>query len=119
MRRSQKNSLNRRVLIIGKRRRAVMVLPPSAPVNLFVEPTETYLYSAWEDTAGNEDGFRLYRRAFDDPFQVVAEMPANQTEFYDGNVDMGVIYTYYVVAFNAGGESAPSNEAAGELTIAA
>ncbi len=113
------NRTKRRVLILGKRRRVVTVLPPAAPVNLGIEETPTYLRLFWDDASDNEDGFRLYRRAYSDPFELVAEVPADQTEFHDGNVEMGVIYTYYVVAFNVGGESTASNEVSGELTIAA
>ena len=107
------------MLVIGKRRRMVTVFPPAAPVNLGIEETPTYLRLFWDDASDNEDGFRLYRRAYSDPFELVAEVLADQTEFYDGNVEMGIIYTYYLVAFNSGGESAPSNEVSGELTIAA
>ena len=107
----------RRVLILGKRRRVVTVLPPAVPENLGIEETPSYLRLFWDDVSNNEDGFRLYRRAYADPFVLVAEVPADQTEFHDSNVEMGVIYTYYVVAFNVGGESAPSNEVSGELTI--
>lgn len=107
------------MLIIGRRRRVETLLPPNAPVNLGIEETPTYLRLFWDDASHNEDGFRLYRRAFQDPFELVAEVLADQNEFYDGNVEMGVIYTYYLVAFNSGGESGRSNEVSGELTIGA
>ncbi|MBA4148638.1 MAG: fibronectin type III domain-containing protein [Verrucomicrobia bacterium] len=118
----QKQKSNKRfVLIIGRRRRGTVPVsgPPAAPFILGLEAASTYLRLSWADLADNEEGFRIYRRAFDDPFEVVAEVLADQTEFYDGNVDMGVVYTYYLVAFSSGVESAPSNEVSGELTLSA
>jgi hypothetical protein len=108
---------NRRVFILGRRRRVVILMPPAAPQNLGIEETPTYLRLFWDDASNNEEGFRLYRRAFGDPFELTAEVLADQTEFYDGNVEMGVIYTYYLVAFNSAGESSASNEVSGELQI--
>lgn len=111
-----------RVLIIGRRRRGgSLVLPtePTAPINLVLQAETTYLHLAWEHTSADEDGFRIYRQAFDGPFEVVAEIIADQTEFYDGNVEMGVLYTYYIVAFNSAGHSAPSNQVSGEIGLGA
>ncbi|MBA4150595.1 MAG: fibronectin type III domain-containing protein [Verrucomicrobia bacterium] len=108
-----------RVLIIGRRRRTVPATVPPSPFILALQATATYLHLSWADLAQNEEGFRIYRKAYDDPFEVVAEVLADQTEFYDGNVEMGIIYTYYLVAFTSAGESAPSNEVSGELTLQA
>ncbi len=109
----------RLVLIIRRRKREETNVPPSAPMNLIVDASGTYLHLTWEHNGDTEEGFRIYRQAFGDPFEVIAEVIPNQTEFYDGNVEMGVIYTYYIVAYNSYGQSAPSNEMAAEILIGA
>lgn len=106
----------KRVLILGRRKRVITVLPPAIPLNLSMVINSTDFELTWEDVSNNEDGFRVYRQAFSDPFQVVAELLPDETLFIDGNVDSGVIYTYYVVSFNSGGESGQSNQVSGEIS---
>ena len=89
---------------------------PNAPSNLDVSPEEAFFILTWQDNSGDEAGFRVYRKAFTGPYGVAGEHPANTTGVGDGDVEPGVYYTYYVVAFNAGGESARSNEAGGEIS---
>jgi hypothetical protein len=106
------------VLIVGRRKRVVTILPPAVPLNLALTENPTDLELFWEDVSDNEDGFRLYRSAFSDPFELVAELGPGETYYVDGNIDTAIIYTYYVVSFNAGGESAQSNQVSGEIPAA-
>jgi fibronectin type 3 domain-containing protein len=84
-------------------------------LNLGLAVNETDFELVWDDVSENEDGFRIYRSAFSDPYELVAELGPDATTFNDGNIDPGIEYTYYIVAFNSGGESGPSNEVTGEL----
>ncbi len=115
------------VLELAKRRRKraaddveeELSVPP-APVGLSININVSDFFLVWVVTSESEDGCRLYRSAFGDPFELVAEISAdsetNDYEFYDAAVEMGVSYTYFVVAYNAAGESEPSNAVEGELT---
>ncbi len=107
----------RLVLIIRRRKREEENVPPLGPSNLYVSSTATYMHLTWEHTGDTEEGFRIYRQMFDGPFEIIAEVIPDQTEFYDGNVEMGVVYTYYIVAYNAYGQSAPSNQMSNEILI--
>ncbi|HEU5015105.1 MAG TPA: Ig-like domain-containing protein [Roseiflexaceae bacterium] len=60
----------------------------------------------WQDKSNNEDGFHIYRwRGEDLSWLLIGTVAANQTSFSDINVGCGSDYAYYVVAFNAAGES--------------
>lgn len=90
-----------------------VVEAPSAPTQLAasVASGTTVVVLAWTDTAGNEAGFRLERREAGGTFQSLTSSPANTTAFQDATARPETAYGYRVVAVNAGGESAPSNEA--------
>ena len=60
----------------------------------------------WMDNSGNEDGFHIERDK-GSGFVRFASVGANVTTYFD--VDARVGDDYRVVAFNAAGESAPSN----------
>jgi len=62
----------------------------------------------WEDTSDNEEGFRIYRITAKDTTKI-AEVGPNVTTYVDKNALSGACYV--VSAFNAGGESTPSNTA--------
>ena len=68
---------------------------------------------SWADTADDEFGFRLERRANDDVWQTAADLSADSTS--DSDSDSSVVpdtsYDYQVIAFNGAGDSAPSNRA--------
>ena len=89
------------------------IAPPNAPINLVAVDDLGSIALGWTDQSGNETGFRLYRKPFNDAFTLRAQLFANQTNFVDWTAELGVPYTYYVVAHNAAGESAHSNEATG------
>ena len=88
---------------------------PEAPSDLMVSPEEGFFIVNWLDNSSDETGFRVYRKAFSGPYGLWAVFPAETTGFGDYDVEPGVLYTYYVVAYNAGGESARSNEMSGML----
>jgi len=89
--------------------------PPIAPVNLQTiesacsvnkppnRPTSytNQFHLAWQDMSNNEDGFRVYRDG-----NLVAEVPANKTDVIDDlTARNNRPHYYYVVAYNAVGES--------------
>ena len=63
-------------------------------------------YLKWEDTSDNEDGFRIYRLTSKDTKRV-GEVGPNVTSYIDKDAVKGSCYV--VSAFNAAGESSPSN----------
>lgn len=89
---------------------------PAAPTNLraeFVDDRDIRLF--WKDNAGNEEGFRVYRKFekgnyIDKEFKRVRQIPFPNTESdLDSGLNKGATYHYYVVAYNAQGESAPTD----------
>jgi len=88
---------------------------PNAPTNLAVSLEDGFFILTWQDDSDNESGFRLYRKEFSGVYGLLEMIPANTAMFADFDVEPGVYYTWYVVAYNAGGESAGSNEMGGEL----
>ena len=57
----------------------------------------------------------MYRKAFNEEYYIVFEPDEDMTTFGDYDVEPGVLYTWYVVAFGGGGESARSNEVSAQL----
>ena len=77
---------------------------PNAPSNLSVSVEEGFFILIWQDNSSDEAGFRVYRKAFGEDYYILVEFPANWTSFGDFDVEYGVYYTWYVVAFGEGGE---------------
>lgn len=63
----------------------------------------------WNDPADNEEGFIIERKT-DGAFVEIARIGANSVTYVDMNVPSGRL-CYQVKAFNAAGQSEPSNEA--------
>ena len=98
------------------RQSATPVVPaPNAPSNLSVSVEEGFFILIWQDNSSNEAGFRLYRKAFNEEYYIVFEPDAGMTAYGDFDVEYGVYYTWYVVAFGEGGESGRSNEVSAQL----
>jgi PKD repeat protein len=81
---------------------------PSAPTGLNGSPSGKTVSLQWNDNANNELGQSVYYAASTGSFMKVADLPPNSetaalTGFSDGS------WRFYVVAFNAAGESAKSN----------
>ncbi len=90
-------------------------LPPSGLTATAINSNRIDL--AWVDNSNNEDGFNVYRCTGDavaclaGVFTKIASTAANVTTYSDTTVSPSTTYTYHVTAFNAGGESLPSNNA--------
>lgn len=83
--------------------------PPAAPSNVVVIGADaTTLRVKWQDNSNNEDGFRIYRQVNGD-FVLANTAGANDTETKISGLASGVVQTFRVTAFNAGGESDPSD----------
>ena len=76
---------------------------------------EGFFIVMWQDNSSDEVGFRVYRKEFSGDYYILLEFPEETTVFGDFDVEGGVYYTWYVVAFNGGGESARSNEVSAQL----
>jgi hypothetical protein len=86
-----------------RRRAGGGVLP--APINLGGTWDAADVWLSWEYPSGGENGFRIYRNGV-----LYGTSPAGMTAFDDGALTVGAHYVYFVVAFDARGESAPSNQ---------
>ena len=87
---------------------------PAAPSGLNATATgSSTINLTWTDNANNEDGFRVERctGAGCTNFAQVGQTGANASAFGDTGLSPDTNYTYRVLAFNAGGSSAPSNTA--------
>ncbi|MEI6748543.1 MAG: DNRLRE domain-containing protein [Bacteroidota bacterium] len=92
-------------------------LPPAAPSSLTataVPPGQINLM--WADNSSNETGFRIERKADAGAFTEIGTVSANITNYSNTGLSASILYTYRVVAYNASGSSAYSNEAAQTLT---
>ena len=85
--------------------------PPAAPSNADAKPgSSTEVQVAWNDNSGTEDGFRVERSAASaGPWETAATTGPNATSYRDGGRASEQQVCYRVVAFNASGDSAPSN----------
>jgi len=86
---------------------------PAAPTGLSATAiNERRVNLSWTDHSASETGFRVERKInAGDPWTAVGTVAANVTAFADTHVLESTTYTYHVLAFNSGGDSAPSNEA--------
>jgi hypothetical protein len=66
---------------------------------------------SWTDNANNEDGFSIERKADNETYSFLADVGQSITSYSDAGLDETKTYTYRVLAFNSGGNSAYSNEA--------
>ncbi|HEX8879844.1 MAG TPA: fibronectin type III domain-containing protein, partial [Candidatus Acidoferrum sp.] len=93
--------------------------PPSAPTNLTASALNTYqIQLNWQEASGqNQTGFNIYRcqGAGCTNFAKIASVGGSVFSYTDGSTSNPLTetttYTYQVTAFNAGGESGPSNTA--------
>jgi hypothetical protein len=87
-------------------------LPPAAPDSLIATPVSNgQINLTWTDHADNEGGFKIERKASaGGTFGQIATVGANVTSYSNTGLPAGKTYYYRVRAFNAGGNSAYSNE---------
>ncbi len=85
--------------------------PPSAPSNLTATTvSQARIDLAWGDNSDNESGFRV-ERWNGSVFAPIAAVGANATSYSNTGLSPATTYRYRVLAFNAGGNSPPSNTA--------
>jgi hypothetical protein len=86
---------------------------PAAPTGLTATAVnERRVDLSWTDHSSSETGFRVERKVnAGDPWTAIATLGANVVAYSDTHVVETTTYTYHVLAFNDGGDSAPSNEA--------
>jgi hypothetical protein len=86
---------------------------PAAPTGLAATAVnERRVDLSWTDHSGSETGFRVERKVnAGDPWTAIATLGANVVAYSDTHVVEMTTYAYRVFAINAGGDSAPSNEA--------
>ncbi len=90
-------------------------LPPTDLNARVINEREVEL--TWKDQSTNEDGFIIERRTPSTQYDVLKEIPANQTSHVDQTVEPRQFYYYRVKAYNLVGESPYSNEVIVETRI--
>jgi len=90
---------------------------PAAPTGLTASPSGSTVSLAWNDNATNESGYRVYLATGSGAFSRLSpDLIAGSRGASISSLGAGT-YRFYVVAFNAAGESGPSNTAS--ATVAA
>ncbi len=86
---------------------------PAAPSGLTAAAaSSTQINLAWTDASSNETGFRIERKTgAGGTYAEIATVGAGVTSFGNSGLTGGTTYFYRVRAYNAGGNSATSNEA--------
>lgn len=93
----------------GATTEAASATAPDAPTGL-----EAWVNSAgaiglyWNDNAVDEAGYRVFRATGAAEFELIAELAADETSYYDSGLVADTTYRYLVKAFNGAGESASS-----------
>jgi hypothetical protein len=78
---------------------------PAAPSGLWVQDQGDNIFVQWDINSTDQLGFRVYRL----DVGLVGTVGVLGTEYADYAVAVGNYYSYYVVAYNAAGESEHSN----------
>jgi titin len=90
---------------------ATPVAAPSAPTALTgVAGTPRSVELNWSDNSSNEEGFRIERRIGAEAWAQIKTVGTDAIKWMDETVVPATVYSYRVKAYNAGGESAWSNE---------
>jgi len=85
--------------------------PPAAPSGLEATAiSTTQIVLRWQDNSDNEDGFRIERRVPGGSWREIDRIGPNKTSYLDRDLQPNTRYCYQVKAFNAAGDSDPSNE---------
>lgn len=85
---------------------------PAAPSNLTATTvSQSQINLSWQDNSNNEQGFKIERKTQGGSYSQITSVSANTQNYNDTGLNSGTNYCYRVRAYNANGESAPSNEA--------
>jgi hypothetical protein len=85
---------------------------PAAPTGLTATPVSTTeIRLNWTDKSSDETGFKVERRELTGDYVEILSLPANTTSVVVTGLTPATGYAFRVRSFNAGGESAYSNEA--------
>lgn len=83
--------------------------PAFPPVGLEAEAlSSTTIELTWDEVTDNEDGFKIGRGLSSQAFTIVGEVGANGEVYLDTGLQPDTEYWYFVVAFNAQGQSVAS-----------
>ncbi|MDA0346490.1 MAG: fibronectin type III domain-containing protein [Verrucomicrobia bacterium] len=86
---------------------------PGAASDLVVNLVDSsFIALSWTDNSLIENGFYVERMVGSGSWVELIQLPANSTSVQDLQVGELETFAYRVIAFNDGGDSAPSNEAA-------
>jgi predicted phage tail protein len=84
--------------------------PPTAPSGLTTSQiTSSQISLTWNDRSNNELGFKIYRSPDGITFVEVAAVGVNVRQYSDTGLAPATAFSFRVVAYNAIGNSAPSN----------
>ncbi|MGC4032062.1 MAG: DNRLRE domain-containing protein [Tepidisphaeraceae bacterium] len=84
--------------------------PTAASGVLAKANSATSVTVTWADNSSTETGFRIERKTVGGTWATVGTVAANVLTFTDGTTSATTSYTYRVIAVNAAGDSASSNE---------
>ena len=85
---------------------------PTAPSSLVASLMTGQPHLTWSDNSSDEDGFSIERMVQGTgAFAEVATETFNIEQYHDMSAASGTTYVFRVIAENAAGSSAPSNEA--------
>jgi hypothetical protein len=83
---------------------------PAAPTNLVAGVNVTLVVLTWDGVSGDVLGLNIYRQTDGGGYGLWQSLDPGSTGTEDGDGVAGHSYNYYLTAFNAVGESAPSND---------
>lgn len=93
---------------------------PAAPSGLTAAAaSSTAINLAWTDNSSNESGFRVERSVAGGAFTQIGAVGAGITSFADTGLTAGTTYSYRVLAYNSGGNSAYTATASATTPAAA
>ena len=80
---------------------------PSIPLDARAINSSGEISLTWQDSSNNEDGFKIYRKiSSDSEYTLLATQ--STVGYVDTSAENGITYNYYIVSYNANGESAKS-----------
>lgn len=83
-------------------------MAPMSPRNFVVESKKQMIHLKWDPSPStNVAKYRIYRKEGDyrGDMQLIAELPASETEYEDEDINLGVAYYYSVTAASDGSEN--------------